>query len=369
MNHNESSGMIPPIFMGVIKKELYDSANEEMHPMIKEELGKTEIDSEKLKQSLKQKVPVYIYSVFVRADYQTVCKMRKGDAVFEAVIETSVGEFPAGVCVRKAQRYEKLLREMYSAFCINGLSWHTVFTGYIDKMLDVFLTDADLPREAKIREVRVDFREYSPCVCYDYIPLWNVEPVTFTTDKRPVPSADFTCYKHYINGLRLDPGSLYLITEPRIHIVEIERQEDIVITSLEEHGNKWDACRFGSTIQRSYDEKVAGSIYYMDEPKLLRTRAAIARYIRLLGFEEVMSLCRMELVQSPKDGDIKPETYDMNAFIDDELRSYTHMQILKLCFQPSEPDYYLNRDIMSYLVSQIQRELPEFYCIGVIILH
>lgn len=37
---------------------------------------------------------------------------------------------------------------------------------------------------------------------------------------------------------------------------------------------------------------------------------------------------------------------------------------MRLDFQPADYDFYLNRDIMSFLVGVVQRHFPEYECCG-----
>ena len=54
----------------------------------------------------------------------------------------------------------------------------------------------------------------------------------------------------------------------------------------------------------------------------------------------------------------------MDEFIEDEMRTSINRQILIFKFRAINEDLYLNRDIMSYLISCIQWQIPEFECVG-----
>ena len=100
---------------------------------------------------------------------------------------------------------------------------------------------------------------------------------------------------------------------------------------------------------------------------MIRTKAAIEHYVGSLGFEQIAALVNIELLEEDSIKGQSPGTYNMNSFIDDEFRSTRQKAILKLSFKPKEQDYYLNTDMISYLVSQLQRELEEFHCIGILV--
>ena len=60
----------------------------------------------------------------------------------------------------------------------------------------------------------------------------------------------------------------------------------------------------------------------------------------------------------------KLETYSMEEFIDYEYRTGDRTQTLEFSFRPKDEDFYLNRDIMSFLVTEIQHLFPEYQCVG-----
>lgn len=56
--------------------------------------------------------------------------------------------------------------------------------------------------------------------------------------------------------------------------------------------------------------------------------------------------------------------YNMDAFIQDEIRTGSSRQVLLLDFSVKDADCYLNEDIMSFLVTQVQKIFPEYHCVG-----
>lgn len=61
---------------------------------------------------------------------------------------------------------------------------------------------------------------------------------------------------------------------------------------------------------------------------------------------------------------VKKETYSVDDFILDELRTGKNQQILLVDFRAKQPDFYLNRDIMSFLISILQMYFLEYKCYG-----
>lgn len=55
----------------------------------------------------------------------------------------------------------------------------------------------------------------------------------------------------------------------------------------------------------------------------------------------------------------------MNPFIEDEMRDYQAQKKLILYFIPGPEEAWLQRDIASFLVSEVQRLYPEYECGGI----
>lgn len=81
------------------------------------------------------------------------------------------------------------------------------------------------------------------------------------------------------------------------------------------------------------------------------------------GYNDVVSFQRVELgVKAPPE----PETYDMDRFITDELRRKEARETMLLHFSAADPDNYLNLDLMSFLVTKVQKLFPEYVCVGIL---
>ena len=65
--------------------------------------------------------------------------------------------------------------------------------------------------------------------------------------------------------------------------------------------------------------------------------------------------------------DKRIETYSMNPFIEDEVRDTRAQKKLLLQFQAGEQEPWLQRDVASFLVSEVQRIYPEYECGGIIV--
>lgn len=74
-----------------------------------------------------------------------------------------------------------------------------------------------------------------------------------------------------------------------------------------------------------------------------------------------------DLCEVLEEFDGKNETYSMNPFIEDEIRDKRSQKKLLLCFKAGMGEEWLNRDIASFLVSEVQRLYPEYECGGMLV--
>ena len=99
-----------------------------------------------------------------------------------------------------------------------------------------------------------------------------------------------------------------------------------------------------------------------EKPYTIKTKTELARVINsfkasnYLKFKDV----KLEKKHSKK----LKQTYDVNDFIIDEIRADNIKKILVLHFEPVDKDNYLNKDILSFLVSEVQFIYPEYECEG-----
>lgn len=96
--------------------------------------------------------------------------------------------------------------------------------------------------------------------------------------------------------------------------------------------------------------------------KSVKTKSEIARLIASFQYEDYITFEEVK-VQNRKPEKKKILTYSMDDFIKDEIRIGTSQQTMILYFKQRKQDY-LNEDIMSFLVTQIQKLFPEYYCVG-----
>ena len=163
-----------------------------------------------------------------------------------------------------------------------------------------------------------------------------------------------------------DDGEIHSITR---------RGDRLSVTCGSAEAKRWHICmidsrtsgrleRWAYPLMENGREKSFTEQYRQRWNQPVRTLAELGRFIRGFGLEDfaVYQDC-ITAGQFPGER----ETYSMNSFIEDEIRDTTVQKKLLLRFQPGKKEAWLQRDVASFLVSEVQRLYPEYDCGGVFV--
>lgn len=98
----------------------------------------------------------------------------------------------------------------------------------------------------------------------------------------------------------------------------------------------------------------------------IKTKAEMGRLIESFDYGDYLTFDGFELCTEISQ-ECRDANYNMDSFLTDELRTGDAGQLLLIRFMAREPANYLNEDIMSFLVTQVQRIFPDYRCAGCII--
>lgn len=305
----------------------------------------------------------YVYTVYIGADYLKLKALDDAPRVFRGTVRTVYEEeFPARFCVRRCDKYIGELKKLYAEFINNGVSWHTVCAPYIYKMYDVFITETGCPNGEEIDRISVDFEEYASEVEYDRVPMWNISTLEIKTSSYPDFALDNIHYLHTIYESRLDVKKDYLVAGD-IPLWDVSMLNgELRIQCDESAPVNWVLREF------SYEKGMITPGYRqfyntgggMDRP--IHTIAEAKRFVDSLGYDDCLQLTDIRLDSKAS----RDESYDMDAFLMEEIRHRRCGERLLFVFEPADAGNVLNRDIMSYLVSRLQMIYPEYLCRGIL---
>lgn len=349
----------------VVEIPCYDPTNDTLFPIISMDL-----DIEKLREALGTKEQSYVGTVFLKADGKT-CK-----AFGER------GQFPADVfgegCVvfvKRAERYRKMIEELYYMFQDNHVLWETVNTAYLEKLYDVFIPgETAAEKSVGFGDVKIDYGMYQAVVKEDVMPLWNIERITFDSMNFMMPCLDGIYYEHEFSIQEREPSDGYLI-EMNEDILEIRHEKGkIIIKSAKETFERWSALHIvqkETVLPIDYEEPLMTNRrrdtfirrYANGARAKLLTKAELFRKIMELDIGEYLEVTDYKILEEDSD---YPAEEGMNWFVGDEVFPVEGRRVLLLYFKEKKPGNYLNDSVMRFVISQIQMEMSEYRCIGIL---
>ncbi len=351
------------ITTGIIEREKFDLSNKEMFPMCKEDLIESKIKTSDLLECLKSAKEFWVYSIFLQADYSIIKELWDRKKIFSCIIKTLEGEYKGSVFVKPQTKYNKALKELYEVFQINGITWHTVCAPYVNKMFDVYVDSADVLDCEEIEQIIIDFKEYTKYVKFHMVPTWNIEQVKVIADIQPEACIDELHYRHIINEKRLDVKSEYLVTNRNAQILEVNRGKNLTIVSTQQDVKSWILYRVVQKQSMQYDYIVMPNQSKEMKNQVPRTKGGIFEFINMLGYSEFVILNNILFLEDK----VEEDSYPMEKFISDEIAIPKIGTYMLLEFGIKGSEDYLTRDIISYLITALQREFREYICLGKIV--
>lgn len=361
----------PVIITGLLDKKHYDKTEQDLVPMKIEDLEDIQIDVQALQESIQANVPFFIYTIFIENDYLKLKELMKKERIFRGTVKTEYGEYKATFLVKKNTSYLKKIEQVYEAFLNNYMTWHTVCTPYLHKLFDVYIMQIDQwNQQDEILEARVDFEEYAQSIKYDVFPVWNMTMIEEKTSTFPEACVDHIYYEHVIFKNCLEEGKVYLVANTEVEIANIRKVDgDLHITCNRPNTQRWLFYVINpvSSKKRSFplmDNQVSRtfSSHVRDSyQRQIKTKTELIRYLISLGYTEYVRVKEIDILQDPF---MNKETYQMDAFIQDEMRLEKQTGQLVVKFEAIKRENFLTRDVMSYLVSSISHLYPEYECLG-----
>ncbi len=349
------------VITGLEDKRRIDVTDCNMVPMLREDMEEKKVDIAELMESMDAGREHYVYTIYIGADYMKLKALDDVPRVFRGTVRTVYEEeFPARFSVRRCDKYIGELKKLYAEFINNGVSWRTVCAPYIYKMYDVFITETGCPNGEEIDRINVDFEEYASEVEYDRVPMWNINTIEIKTSSYPEFALDKIHYLHTIYESRLDVKKDYLVGGD-IPLWDVSMLNGELRIQCDENAPvNWVLREF------SYEKGMITPDYRqfyntgggMDRP--IHTVAEAKRFVGSLGYDDCLRLTDIRL----DDKTLRDESYDMDAFLLEEIRHRRCKERLQFVFEPVDAGNVLNRDIMSYLVSRMQIIYPEYLCKG-----
>lgn len=363
------------ITVGIMEKAYLDPSHHLLSPIREEDMAAREYEIPEIMRQLVEEGRSLVRTCFMEYDYMGIQKLLAKERI-GGKIYTDQGEYPAEFAVSQNREYLEEISHLYEVFVSNGVTWQTVNAPYLYKFIDVHLLK--LPEEItaaqRIIKIEPDFEEYAKGAHDDLIPIWNIRKLKMDSVGFPVPCEDHKSYEHTISIREYGNEHVYLIDDTA-HIYSIRQRENrLLIMGEEAEARKWQVYMIRNGENRRFDRFTYPLMTNQRKDEFLerfsrrqgwrvRTGGELARLIQGYGMEDYVAYEGYE-IQERADTEETAQTYAMNDFILDEIREREAAKRLVLLFRKKGKFPFLLRDIMSFLVSEVQLMYGEYICEG-----
>ena len=361
---------------GLVEKGYVDVSHHLMTPMLSEDLEERSCSIKELKEALVEKGGFPLMTVLLQCDYLDIQELWSKDPEFQGTLKTEQPDrtWKIRVRLRRNTRYLDEVAKLYKLFLKNGIPWQTVNAPYLYKMADVMLTGLEegLTGLEKIQKIEIQFGTWSSVIRYDPVPVWNVRRLSLNSIGFPVPCEDHRNYEHVISIQEYGVQNAYLAEDDSELVSVVQRGAKIHIVSSAKEAKKWKVHmiqngtdsridRYAWPVMENRRAESFSERYQRKWGQNIRTKAELARFIGGFHMDPYVKYQDCEVLdQFPE----RPQTYSMNPFVEDEIRNVGAQKKLLLYFEPGAQEAWLQRDIASFLVSEVQRLYPEYECGG-----
>ena len=313
---------------GIVEREFFDASHHLLSPMDESDLAEKLYDMKEILRAVEEEGAFRLMKVMLRCDFLEQQKLLALQPVFEGVIDMIVTGLPEGI------------------------------TG-----------------KEKIRRVTIQFGEYSSMIQEDVIPVWNIQRLELDSIGFPIPCGDHQNYEHSVSLKKHGINHAYLVEDDRNVQSVSQEGERLRIVCKTGEAKKWGIYQIRSSQEQKIDrytfpimgngrEESFAEKYQRKWNQQIRTKTELAHFIKGFGLEDYV---RYQDCQVEDDFPGNRETYAVNCFIPDEIRLRSTQKKLVLYFQPGKQERWLQRDILSFLVSEVQRIYPEYDCGGILV--
>lgn len=203
------------------------------------------------------------------------------------------------------------------------------------------------------------------------VPMWNVKEEAMKSTSFPVPCVDKINFEHNIQVAKGN-GYLVEVDEESINYVMF-KEGTIIVSSDTEKSDMWNVLEIISSQKmqkKQYDYEIMSNKVkisfsnrmFQGISQKIKTKTDLARVVDSYEVSRFLKFKDTKLINI-MDRTLK-ETYEVNDFIVDEIRDSNVKKVLILSFEAQEKNNYLNYDILSFIISEVQFIYPEYECEG-----
>ncbi|MGE8036266.1 normocyte-binding protein [Lysinibacillus sp. NPDC093692] len=363
------------IYVTLSSREDVDPIHECLFPMRPADLESKSINKKKLLESFKNNEPAVLFTLFLACDSMQIQQLLAEQRRFNGRLVTTEGQVEIKVSLTQNLDYLQEINKLYPLFQINGLPWKTINHPFVYKFFNVNLVDCpSLDENAEITEIIVDLEEYEDKKRLNIVPLWNIERHEVKNVGFPVPAIDKVNFEHVLSVRKIGNEHGYLVEAEEDNVRYVKRSDnELTIVSPQDKSGVWQLIK----IAKMEDEKIGKLNYELVSNRRIehfihkfankytatvKTKGEITRMINSFEAANQFELVDVEIVESFSGTSF---THSANTFLTEMIGENNHRKTMLLKFKAKEERNFIANDILSFLVSEVQRHFFEYECVGV----
>ncbi len=360
---------------GLVEREFFDPTHHFMTVMQESDRQSGERSVKDVRETIKENGKCLVGTVFLKCDYMDIQSMLKRHRKIYGVIRIDQ-EYRTSFLWEQNHTYLEKVEQLYHLFIENGVPWQTVNCPYLFKLVDVYVTE--IPEvcddNEKLQNFHIELGALTSSVCYNMIPIWNVWNLKLDSVGFPIACRSHKSYEHEISISEHGAGYVYLV-DGKAGMISVRRNDQkIFLISTEQGAQEWNVYsirgggkgrteRYTYSLMENFRQDGFAERFQRKTGKVVKTKMELERFIRGFGLDKYLQYFDCRLIENTES---LAETYSMNFFLKDEIREGKQSKQLLLTFKPNNvtPFLWLLRDLMSFVVSEVQELYPEYECRG-----
>jgi len=363
------------IYVTLSSREDVDPIHECLFPMRPADLESKSINIKKLLEAYKNKESAELFTLFLECDSIKIQQLLAEQRRFNGKLETTEGQVEIKVSLTQNTDYLQEINKLYPLFQINGLPWKTINHPFVYKFFNVNLVECPpLNEDAEITGIIVDLEEYEQEKRLNMVPLWNIERHEVKNVGFPIPAIDKVNFEHVLSVRKVGNEHGYLVEAEEDNVRYVKRSDnELTIVSPQDKSGVWQLIK----IAKMEDEKIGKLNYELVSNRRIehfihkfankytatvKTKGEITRMINSFEAANRFELVDVEIVESFSGTSF---THSANTFLTEMIGENNHRKTMLLKFKAKEERNFIANDILSFLVSEVQRHFFEYECVGV----
>lgn len=272
--------------------------------------------------------------------------------------------------------YREEVKKLYNYSKNNFFSWTTPNMPFLNSFFEIELSYADeeVYKIEEIKNITFDFEELEEKIKFNFCPLWSIEKIHKITSMDAIWIGENKYrYKTGINNLE---KTIFINNNYKIHGLDYDEKNILEIT-IDKSNLKELSCYI---IKKNNEIPIKNNIYplWTNNKRLtfvsgfnnrfnnrIRSIGEIRRI--LLTMEGAKGFNLVEVKVFPKkDYENKTCTFEINSFIEKDIRNEETKELMILTFECNEIKEFLLGEL-SYIISEFQIYFPEYRCVGELI--